>query len=70
MKTIIPLFIIFCIFLFNSILIIIGIFNFNTKNIIAEEYTPLDFISETENFQIIIGIDKNKGRYLSYHYEY
>lgn len=48
----------------------VGLTGFLISQTQAEEYTPLDFSSGYEKFEIVFGTDINNGRYLSYHYEF
>ena len=52
------------IFAFTSMLI------FTVKATEAEEYSPLDFLDGVDRFEVIVGLDNNAGRYITYHYEY
>jgi len=45
----------------------LGIFSLKT---VAEEYTPLDFISDYKKFEATVGFDTQNGRYISYTYEF
>ena len=49
---------------------IITISSFVSKQALAENYSPLDFISGYEKFEIKVGTDKVNGRYYTYHYEF
>jgi hypothetical protein len=46
------------------------IFSGQIKATSAQEYTPLDFLSGDNKFEARVGVDKNEGRYISYHYEF
>ena len=51
-------------------MIIIGIGGVIVKKIHADEYTPTNFASDYDNFEIIIGENKTEGRYYTLHYEF
>ena len=48
----------------------VGLAGFLISQTRADEYTPLDFSPGYDNFAVIVGMDKNLGRYLTYHYEF
>lgn len=41
---------------------------FMVYQVYADDYSPLDFTSDYQNFEARVGVDKNLGRYFSYHY--
>jgi hypothetical protein len=49
---------------------IITISSFISKQALAESYSPLDFLSDYDKFEVRVGIDNEYGRYYSYHYEF
>lgn len=36
----------------------------------AEEYSPLDFIADCDRFEVVVGADRENGRYATYRYEF
>jgi len=46
---------------------LLGLFVVKTM---ASEFSPSDFILQNEKFEIKIGVDKENGRYYTYHYEF
>jgi hypothetical protein len=46
------------------------IFSGQIKATSAQEFTPLDFLYDTNRFEARVGTDKNEGRYITYHYEF
>jgi hypothetical protein len=49
---------------------IVTISSFVSKQALAEVFSPLDFLSEYDKFEIKIGTDRLNGRYYTYHYEF
>ena len=41
-----------------------------SKMIKAQDHSPLDFLSDYDKFEVIVGIDTANGRYYTYHYEF
>lgn len=57
-------------FLLLAIISLGGWFLLGANKIQAEEYSPLDFISDCSKFEVIVGVDQNLGRYATFHYEF
>ncbi len=49
---------------------IAAISNFVSEQAKAEDYSPLDFLSGFDKFEVRVGTDNINGRYYSYHYEF
>lgn len=58
------------VFLMLGCLGILGIGSLIVLQANAYEYSPLDFLSDYDKFEVIVGIDKHNGRYCTYHYEF
>jgi uncharacterized SAM-binding protein YcdF (DUF218 family) len=64
------------IFILALVFLMIGLFTYLSLNRFlvsqtqAQEYSPLDFISDYDKFEVIVGVDKTNGRYCTYHYEF
>ena len=70
MKILIPILLLFMIFGISGTLIIIELDKFFVGAATASEQTPLDFIAGYDSFAVTIGIDREVGRYSTYHYEF
>jgi hypothetical protein len=42
---------------------------FNSEAL-ATEYSPLDFLSDYDNFSANVGFSQENGRYATFHYEF
>lgn len=67
---VISTFILLLVFFVIGCLISAGINEFFITKINAQEYSPLDFLSDYDKFEVIVGVDKVNGRYCTYHYEF
>ncbi len=70
MKIIIPIILVMLIFTANALVVVGVIASIGIKPAQASEYSPLDFLSDYEDFSVAVGISKTNGRYASYHYEF
>ncbi len=70
MKILLPILLLFLIFGVAGTLIIIELDKLFINQAKASEYSPLDFKDNYDGFAVTVGIDKENGRYATYHYEF
>lgn len=53
----------------TSLFVTLNFLKFSSEAL-ATEYSPLDFLSDYDDFSANVGFSKENGRYATFHYEF